>query len=248
MLTRLMRGPRRAAAGVALTACLVIAGCGSGGGGLEGKARDAGRERARQASAAAKDAGLPDEVAAVIGDAAGAVGQTFTVTYDTGGGGRATLVQAPPLRRFDIASPDGVVRRTLVNEQGSFACEQRTGAWTCAASADPPPEVGPFAATDLERTIGSLSSAQASFDLRVERRRLAGVDARCLVTERKPSAAGDPALGERGALCIAPSGAALSIDQPGQALTAIAYEAGVEDGAFFLPGPLPTTTSSPRPP
>jgi hypothetical protein len=228
-------------------ALAVGAGCGDSGGGLEGRARRAGRERAEQASEAAREAGLSEAVASVIGDAAGAVGQTFTVTYDTGGGGRAILVQAPPLRRFDIMLPDGVTRRTLVNEEGSFACELRGGAWTCAPSGDPPPEIGPFAATDLERTIGSLSSAQASFDLRVERRQVAGVEARCLVTERKPSAAADPTLGERGALCVAPSGAALSIDQPGQALTAVAYDASVEDGAFALPGPLLTTTSSPRP-
>ena len=223
------------------------AGCGGGGGGLEGRARQAGRQRAKQAQQAARDAGLAPPVASVIGDAAGAVGQAFTVTYDTGGGGRATRDRAPPRRRVDVTRPSGVTSRTLVNEEGSFACEQRGSAWTCSPSSDPPPEIGPFAATDLERTIGSLSSSQASFDLRVERRQVAGTDARCLVTERKPSAAGDPTLGERGVLCIAPTGAVLSIDQPGQALTAVAYGTDVEEGAFALPGPLLTTTSAPRP-
>lgn len=235
--------------GVALAAVALVvgAGCGDGGGGLEGRARAAGRERSRQASQAARQAGLPEAVASVIGDAAGAVGQTFTVTYDTGDGGRATVVQAPPRRRFDVTLPDGITRRTVVNEEGSFACEQRAGAWTCVPSTEPPPEVGPFAATELERTIGSLSSSRASFDLRIERREVAGIDVRCLVTERKPSAAADPTLGEHGVLCIAPSGAALSIDQPGQKLTATAYGTDVEEGAFALPGPVVTATSSARP-
>ena len=220
-------------------------GCGGGGGGLAEKARDVGRQRAEQARAAAREAGLADDVAAVIADAAGAVGRSFTVTYDTGDGGRATLAQAPPRRRFDLSRPGAPTRATLVNEQGSFACELRDQAWSCLPSREPPPEVGPFAATDLERTIGSLSAARATYDLRVEPRRLAGVDARCLVTDRKPSAAGDPALGEQGTLCVAPSGAALAIDQPGQRLTAIEYADGADPATFALPGPVATTTAAP---
>jgi hypothetical protein len=73
---------------------------------------------------------------------------------------------------------------------------------------------------------------------------VAGIDARCLVTERKASAEPDPALGERGLLCIADSGAAVTIDQPGQALTAVAYEEKADERAFALPGPLVTTTTA----
>ncbi len=203
-----------------------------------------GDRRAEQARATAKEAGLADDVAAVIADAAGAVGRTFTVTYDTGDGGRATLAQAPPLRRFDVTRSGAPTRATLVNEQGSFACEQREQAWACLPSREAPPDVGPFAATDLERTIGSLSAARITYDLRVETRLIAGVEARCLVTERKPSAAGDPALGERGTLCVAPSGAALAIEQPAQRLTAVEYSDDVDPTNFVLPGPLATTTSA----
>jgi hypothetical protein len=224
------------------------AGCGRSGDGLAAKARAAGRQRARQASQAARAAGLPEAVADLVGDAAGAVGRSFTVTYDTGDGGRATLVQEPPRRRFDVLLPGGTTRSTLVNERGSFACEQRSSAWTCLPSSEPPPDVSPFAATDLERTIGSLSAARASFDVRVERRPVAGLSARCLVTERKPGAAGDPALGERGVLCVAPSGAVVLLDQPGQSLTATAYRDGADDRAFTLPGPLATTTTASSPP
>lgn len=237
------------ARGVALAsmAILTAAGCGDGGGGLERRAQEAGRQRARQATDAALAAGLPEGVADVIGDAAGAVGRSFTVTYDTGDGGQATLTQAPPRRRFDVRLPDGTTRTTLLNENGSFGCERRAGAWTCLPSREPPPDVGPFAATDLERTIGSLSSSQASFDLRVDRRQVAGVEARCLVTERKAAAAGDPALGERGVLCIAPSGAVLSIDQPDQALSAVAYEERADPAGFSLPAPVATTSTSSPP-
>jgi hypothetical protein len=234
--------------GAAVAAALLLtvaAGCGSGGGGLEAKAREAGRLRARQASEAARGAGLPEPVADVIGAAAGAVGRSFTVSYDTGDGGHATLVQAPPRRRFDVVLPGGITRTTLVNEQGSFACEERAGVPTCLPSAEPPPEVGPFAASDLERTIGSLSTAQATYDLRVEPRSVAGIEARCLVTERKASAAGDPTLGERGVLCVAPSGATVLLDQPGQSLTATSYRDEADPRAFVLPAPVATTGSPP---
>ncbi len=240
-----MQASRVVLASVALVAS--ASGCGDGDDGLGERARDVGRRRAEQARATAEEAGLPDDVAALIADAAGAVGRTFTVTYDTGDGGRATLAQAPPRRRLVLARPGGVTRATLVNEQGSFACEQREGAWTCLPSREPPPEVAAFAATDLERTIGSLSAARVTYDLRVEPRRLAGVEARCLVTERKPSAAGDPALGERGTLCVAPSGAALAIDQPGQRLTAVEYADDADPATFILPGPVATTTLAPPP-
>ena len=238
-----MQASRAVLASVALLGGAL--GCSAGGDGLAGKAQEVGRRRAEQARATAEEAGLPGDVAAVIADAAGAAGRTFTVTYDTGDGGRATLAQAPPLRRFDLSRPGGPTRTTLVNEQGSFACEQREPTWTCLPSRQPPPEVGPFAATDLERTIGSLSAARVTYDLRIEPRRIAGVDARCLVTQRKPSAAGDPALGERGTLCVAPSGAALDIDQPGQRLTAVEYADRADPTAFVLPGPVATTTAGP---
>ena len=230
---------------VVAIAALLAAGAGCGGGGPEAQAREVGRQRSSQAAGAAREAGLPEDAAELIGDAAGAVGRTFTVTYDTGGGGRATLTQAPPRRRFEITLPDGTTRATLVNDQGSFACERRAGPWTCLPSREPEADVGPFAATDLERTIGSLSTAQATFVLRVEPRQVAGVEARCLVTDRKASAADDPALGARGVLCVAPSGAALVLDQPGQALTAVSYRDGADEAAFSLPGPLATTSTAP---
>lgn len=233
------------ASAVALAAValgIAAAGCGDGGDGLGDKAREAGRQRSAQARDAALEAGLQEPVADVIADAAGAVGRTFTVTYDTADGGRATLTQSPPRRRFDVTLPGGTTRTTMVNEQGSFACEQREGAWSCLPSRDPPPDIGPFAATALERTIGSLSTAQATYDIRVEPRAVAGIDARCLVTERKPSAAGDPALGERGVLCVAPSGAVVAIEQPGQTLTAVEYDDTADEKAFTLPAPVATTT------
>lgn len=230
---------------VALALLAGAPGCVGTGGGLSGKARDVGRQRSEQARETAEEAGLAGDVVDVIADAAGAVGRTFTVTYDLGDGGRATLVQAPPRRRFEVSRPGAATRATLVNEEGSFACERREQSWACLPSSEPPPDIGPFAASDLERTIGSLSAARVTYDMRVEPRQVAGVEARCLVTERKPSAAGDPALGERGSLCIAPSGAALSIEQPGQRLTALEYEDDADGAAFALPGPLVTTTVAP---
>jgi len=46
-------------------------------------------------------------------------------------------------------------------------------------------------------------------------------------------------------LCIAPSGAVVALDQPGQALTAVAYEDDANDAVLSLPGPLAAPPASP---
>ncbi len=53
------------------------------------------------------------------------------------------------------------------------------------------------------------------------------------------------AAGCGGTLCVALSGAALAIDQPGQRLTAIEYAGDVDPAAFVLPAPVSTTTAAP---
>jgi hypothetical protein len=223
----------------------VAGGCG-GDGGLRAKARDVGRERSSQAARLARDAGLGGDVAAFLATAAGAVGHAFTVEYDTGDGGRLTVAQDPPARRVDVTGGQigAVVRTSLVNEDGAFSCERRDGATACLPSKDPPPPVGPFAATDLERTVSSLTSGLHSYVITVVPRDIAGVTARCLVTTRRPEAAGDADLGERGELCVAPTtGAPLLVDQPGQHLAALSYRPAVAAKTFALPGPLVTSTT-----
>jgi hypothetical protein len=216
-----------AAVAVALSGC-------SRDGGLADQARKSAEERSEQARSVATEAGLGSDVADLIGDAVGAGGQSYTVTYDDGAGAVTTLVQDPPRRRLDVRK-DEVIRSAFVIERGTFACTQNRGAWTCAPSSTAPPAIGPFAATDLERTISNLTAAKATYDFTTETRSVAGTTARCLVTTRKPEAAADPALGERGVLCIAKSGAVLLVDAPGQALRAVSYRATTEDRAFDLP-------------
>ena len=229
-----MRSPTAATSALAVLAAIAgLSGCG-GDTGVGAKAREAAAERAAQARSVASDAGLGSDVADLIGDAVGAGGQTFTVTYDDGAGAISTLVQDPPRRRLDVRK-DEVIRAAFVIERGTFSCTQTQGAWVCGPSTSAPPAIGPFAATDLERTISNLTAARATYDFTTESRPLAGTSARCLVTTRKPEAAADPALGDRGVLCIAKSGAVLLVEAPGQALRAVSYRASTDDRAFDLP-------------
>jgi hypothetical protein len=234
--------------GAALAIAGAAAGCG-GDGGLRGKAEGVGRERAEQARRLARDAGLGEDVGSFLATAAGAVGHAFTVEYDTGDGGRLTVDQDPPLRRVDVTGGQlgPIVRSSLVNEDGAFSCERRDGTTACLPTNEPPPAVGPFSATDLERTVSSLTTAQRSYTIVVEHRSLASAAATCLVTTRRPEAAADADLGERGELCVAETtGAPLLVDQPGQHLAAVTYRAGVRKDVFRLPGPLVTTPSTTR--
>lgn len=243
-------GPPPLVALVAAVAAVALgtAGCRAGGG-LAGKARSVAAERRAQAARAARDAGLGEEVAAFLGTAAAAVGERFTVVYGSGDGGTVTVAQDPPRRRVDVAGGKlgGVVRTAVVNDDGSFSCERRDGAASCVPSSTPPPEVGPFAPTDLERTVSSLSAGSRSFQIEVVRRTVAGAAASCLVTTRRPDVAADPDLAPRGELCIARStGAPLLVDQPDQRLTASSYRPSVAEDAFRLPAPVATTTPTTR--
>jgi hypothetical protein len=241
-----MLRPVRAGLVAVLVTLVVAAGC-SRRSGLEGAARATGEERAAQARRLAHDAGLGDDVGAFLATAAGAVGRSFTVEYDTGDGGRVTVAQDPPRRRVDLTggSLASTVRTAVVNGDGSFSCEKTGDSTSCVPAADPPPTVGPFASTDLERTVSSLGASVRSFTITVEPRVVVATPASCLVTVRRPEVPPDPDLGARGELCVARStGAPLLIDQPEQHLSAVRYRVGVAAGAFTLPGPLVTTSTT----
>lgn len=195
------------------------------------------RERAQQARQVALDARLGDDVADIVADAAAAVGATYRVTYAgaTADAPTVTVTQEPPRRRIDVdPGAVGVARTALTAGDASTTCTRIGGDWACRPG-ETPPELAGFAERDLTATAQALGRARDDYDFRVEERELVGVDARCLVTTRKPGRT-NPRLGERATMCISSEGVLLLVERPGAAaLRATAYTTDLPGDAFDLP-------------
>ena len=196
--------------------------------------------RSAQVEEAAREAGLPDRVAELLGDAAGVIGETFTVTYDLGGegGGTAVLAQDPPRRRADIDTRvDGAeVRRSMFADgDAATQCERANGRWRCRDDPSSTDTPGAFGAEQIEQVVETLTSSRDAYDFRVVERRLVGADARCLVTELKPGREPTPELGAKGTLCVSDEGVPLLVETPVASLRALRYSTSVDDDVFDLP-------------
>lgn len=216
------------AVSMALTATMAI---GAGCGGDDG---DAGAgERAEQARQVATEAGLPPEVAQVLERAAGAAHATYRVTYDvTGQGGVdvVTVASDPPRRRVDTAAAGSDEARSFVSDgDGTIVCARRSGAWSCrAGESSEPVGVAPFHGDAVKGAIARLAAARDTHDFTVERRRMGGTTATCLLTtpkrERSSGSAPD-------SLCISPEGVPLLIERSAGTVRATSYttEVGEDD-------------------
>ena len=227
-------------------AIALLAACG----GDDSADQDAAETRSAQARQIARDAGLSPAVQDFMADAAGAVGRTYSVEYRLGESDRSTVVQDPPHRRLEFAlQGDGVpvTRLFITNDDGTFGCAELAGEWSCQRNSEEPAGFGPLALGDVEEATQDLVEATADYSFAIESRRLAGVTARCLVTERKPGRPADPARGDRGVLCISPEGVPLLIEGSQGNLTAVSYRTRAPRDAFRLParpdGSGPTSTS-----
>ena len=232
----------------AVAALVALGGCATGD---DDTAADAARRRADQARQVARDAGLSPAVQAVLADAAGAVDETYTVVYRLGGEGvgRSVVVQDPPRRRIELEVATGdltVTRVFIVNDDGTFGCTRATDRWQCQRNADAPAELGPLALGDVQQATQDLLDARDDYAFTVERRQIAGVAARCLVTALKPGRQPDPQRGERAVLCVSPEGVPLRVEASTGALTATSYRRSAAAEAFRLPAPPrdPATTTS----
>lgn len=211
-------------AGVALAGALGVAGCGSD---PPSPVERLAQARQAQAEEAADRAGLRPDAREVLVLAAGSVAEEFSVTYELEDGTRAVLIQSPPYRRIDLlsgTSADPLIRSIIVNRDGTFSCVQQDGDWTCdqAKRAGADDELGPFSASAVQDAVTALAGAKDRYDLDVERRRIAGQEARCLVAT--PKAGATPAEGEvPGVLCVSAQGAPLLVKGSGPSLTAVSY-------------------------
>ncbi|MDQ1402508.1 MAG: hypothetical protein QOG03_824 [Actinomycetota bacterium] len=195
------------------------------------------RTRAAQAREVARRAGLPVEVQDLLARAAGAVGHRFTVTYRTGDGTTATLIQLPPSKRVDEASGTGadqIVRTLIVNGDGSFSCARRVGRWSCERATDAPVTVGAFTPDEIKATVERLSSQRDAYRFDVTHRRVAGAEATCLVSSPRHPQPNAPT----GTLCISNEGAPLLVDGAAGRVEATAYKPSARAAALELPAPV----------
>jgi hypothetical protein len=219
------------------TAALALAGCGDDG-------PSEAEQRAEQLEGAAAEAGLPDDVADLLADAARGVDGTYRVTYelaDESGGPpqRLTIVQAPPNRRFDVDRADGPDTATIGTAAGTQQCERPDDdqPYTCELVAGATLS-GVFSEQQVAELTDALTEAAPSYDFAVEDRTIAGVEARCLVATRRREVE-DPSLGEAATLCLSPEGAQLLVDSPSGTIRAVEYSPEVADDAFVPPTTAP---------
>ena len=217
-----------------LVLAAVLVSCGTGCGDDPGS----GDERAEQARQAALDAGLDREVADFLGLAARGVTATYQASYPGPDDG-TTLVVAnrPPDRRVDLLRGDDVTEVRLVLDGEAFECTPDADSGrieTCErtdALVEPP---GVFTASALDRLTAALTERRDDFEFRLEQRDIAGVEATCLVTERR-RAADDGAPSGRGEICVSAEGALLRVEQGGETLEATSYTTEIPDGTFERP-------------
>jgi len=203
-----------------LAAAVVLGGCGGDGG-----AGDLGDERADQARQAALDAGLDGDVADFLALVARGDTATYEVRFPGPAEGTELVVRnRPPDRRVDVVRGDEVVEVrhvvdgeaytcTRAGDDGGFACER-----TDALVEGP----GLFAGDALDRLRDGLAERLDDYSFRVEAREVAGIEARCLVTERREGR-DDPALGDAGTICASPDGVVVLVDQAGERVEALDY-------------------------
>jgi hypothetical protein len=182
----------------------------------------------------AQQAGLGPPVQDFLARAAAGSAATYTVVYDQGGGQRTTVLARPPDRRIDVQGLNDRLDRVVVKSTTTYDCQLAGGRWTCHKGDNAAP-AGPFTPDAVTQTIGGLVQVSAAYDFAVSHRNIAGTDASCLAADRKASAQPDASVGSHGAICIAPSGAILTLEGNAQPLKAISYKSSVSSGAFDLP-------------
>lgn len=214
---------------------IAVAGCGDDGPAPE-------ERRADQVGGAATEAGLPEDVAAFLADAAEGTG-TYRVVYEVadpegGAAQRVVVTQRPPERRVDVERADGTAEVTIGTAAQTTTCA-RTGAdepFSCEPAGTPVD--GAFDPAVVDALRDALAEQADAYDFVVEDRTILGVAARCLVTTRR-AGVDDPDLGATGTLCTSPEGARLLTETPSGTLRAVEYATDVADDAFALPDDPP---------
>ena len=198
-----------------------------------------GDERADQVRAAAREAGLPRDVAEVLAIAARGPTSTFQITYAGTEGATLVVSQEGSNRRLDVVSGTAIVESRVLRDGVGYRCEPATGTGAkkgtldCRRAAGDLGVTGAFTDTALATFTKELAASTSTLDLSVKRREIAGVQATCLVSAPK---GGTPLDGvddpSADTLCVSAEGAQLLVDGNGERLVADAYTTEVPDGTF----------------
>ncbi len=203
-----------------------VGACGEGDGALD--------QRADQVRDAAEAADLPADVVDVLVLAARGTGATFQVTYPGDDGTSVVISQAPPDRRVDVVVGDRIVRSQVVRGGVGYRCtppeDDPGGELACRRSQGAIDAPGAFTDAALDAFTDDLSTSRDELALTVETRRVAGVEATCLVAS--PGAGADGGDADAETLCLSDEGAQLLVDAGGERLEASAYTSHVPEGTF----------------
>lgn len=161
---------------------------------------------------------------------------TYTVVYDQGAGQATTVMARPPDRRIDIrgATGAGTLDRVVVRDTATYVCHLTGARWGCSSGVTAAAP-GPFTPDAVSQTIASLAQLSSGYDFSVSHRPMVGLDAACLSANRRLDHPADAAVGDRGVICIAPTGVILRIEGTGSPVQATSYRDSVPAGSFDLP-------------
>jgi hypothetical protein len=134
-----------------------------------------------------------------------------------------------------VDAGDDVTRALITDRDETTVCERAAGTWTCRAGSSSDASPSAFGADQVEQVVGDLKTARDAYTFRVAARDVAGVKARCLVTELKPGRQPTADLGAKGTLCISTEGVPLLVETPAASLRALKYTTHVPDDAFDAP-------------
>ncbi len=196
-----------------------------------------GGRRADQIRAAARTAHVSDKVAEVLALAARGASATFQVTYEGTGGSSLTVSQQPPNHRIDVVTAGLLVQSQVVRGTVAYRCAlpkdgQPGDHLRCTRAQGSLPGAGGFSAEALQTFTDELLASADQFDLSVERRTIAEVDATCLIAAPKAGTPIDPSGPGAETICLSPDGAQLLLDSGGQRAVASSYSTTVPAGTF----------------
>lgn len=207
-----------------------LAGCGDDGGVAD--------ERSEQVREAAEDAGLDDDVADFLALAARGATATYQATYPGPDEGTSIVVaNRPPDRRVDVVEDEVVLQVQLALDGEAVTCSRDDDAEAIVscertdAIVEPP---GLFGASAMTSLTDALTDRTDDFDFTLESSAIAGVEARCLVTNLRAGRE-RPELAESGTICVSPEGALLRVAQGDEVLEATDYTTEIPDNTFVRP-------------
>lgn len=156
-----------------------------------------------------------------------------------------SVAQRPPDRRVDVFGADGTIESTFRVGASAYQCTKTTS-WACGTltqqASGGPGE--PLSDDTVAAAIDRFRERAGDYDFRVDRRTIAGADARCLVTTRKAGHEQDPSLGTSATMCVSPEGAVLAVDVPTGGYAATGYSTTVGADVFTLPAPADRAPSA----